>query len=123
MKLKLDENLPHGLCSTLASLGHDVHTVHEENLTGHVDAEIWDSAQREGRFLLTQDLDFSDTRKFIPGLHHGLLLVRLNSPSRSDLLFRIGQLFRNENVEDWKGCFVVATDRKIRIQRPQGKLK
>ena len=123
MKLKLDENLPYALSSTLASLGHDVHTVYEENLIGHVDAEIWDSAQGEERFLLTQDLDFSDTRKFIPGLHHGLLLVRLNSPSRSDLLFRIEQLFRSENVEDWKGCFVVATGRKIRIQRPQGKLK
>jgi predicted nuclease of predicted toxin-antitoxin system len=123
MKLKLDENLPYGLSSTLGSLGHDVHTVYEENLTGHVDAEIWDSAQREGRFLLTQDLDFSDARKFIPGLHHGILLVRLKSPSRSDLLFRIEQLFKVENVGDWKGCFVVATDKKIRIQRPQGKLQ
>jgi predicted nuclease of predicted toxin-antitoxin system len=69
MKLKLDENLPYGLSSTLGSLGHDVHTVYEENLTGHVDAEICDSAQREGRFLLTQDLTFltreSSSRAFI----------------------------------------------------------
>ncbi len=93
MKLKLDENLPYGLSSTLGSLGHDVHTVYEENLTGHDDAEIRDFAQREGRFLLTQDLDFSDTRKFIPGLHHGVLLVRLNSPSRSDLRIIRGRPF------------------------------
>jgi hypothetical protein len=34
-------------------------------------------AQRAGRFLVTQDLDFSDVRRFEPGSHHGLLLVRL----------------------------------------------
>lgn len=118
MKLKLDENLPHRLSSILAAMGHDVETVHGEDLTGRVDGEIWDAAQQEERFLLTQDLDFSDTRKFVPGRHHGLLLMRLSRPSRSELLSRIAQLFQEENVESWKRCFVVATDRKIRVQRP-----
>jgi predicted nuclease of predicted toxin-antitoxin system len=117
MKLKLDENLPGGLSSALGRLGHDVHAVFEEGLVGHPDLEIWDAAQREERFLLAQDLDFSDVRRFIPGRHHGVLLLRLSSPSRLDLLSRILQLFERENVEEWKGCFVVATDRKIRIQR------
>ncbi len=119
MKLKLDENLPRGLNSALARLGHNVHDVYEEGLVGHPDAEIWDSAQREERFLLTQDLDFSDVRRFIPGRHYGVLLLRLSSPSRLDLLSRILQLFERENVEEWKGCFVVATDRKIRVQRAE----
>jgi predicted nuclease of predicted toxin-antitoxin system len=102
MNLKLDENLPRTLCTELTGLGHGVHSVFEEQLTGHPDADIWKAPQREGRFLITQDLDFSDTRKFIPGCHHGILLIRLSSPSRSNPTFRLRQIFESENVEDWK---------------------
>ena len=34
------------------------------------------AAQSDGRFLITQDLDFSDAREYVPGTHHGLLRVR-----------------------------------------------
>ena len=36
----------------------------------------WLAPQSGSRFLITQDLDFSDIRKFAPGTHHGLLLVQ-----------------------------------------------
>ena len=39
--------------------------------------DVWVAAQAEGRFLVTHDLDFSDTRKFEPGKHAGVLIVRL----------------------------------------------
>jgi predicted nuclease of predicted toxin-antitoxin system len=70
MKVKLDENLPLQIALELHARKHDVHTVGQEGLTGHGDADIWQAAQREGRLLITQDLDFSDTRKFQPGAHH-----------------------------------------------------
>ena len=121
MKIKLDENLPVRLATLLKGLGHDVHTVHQESLIGGSDKLIWEAAQNESRFLITQDLDFSDSRKFAAGSHHGILLVRLRSPSRRDLLERIGELFRGENVVQWAGCFVVATETKIRVVRVEGK--
>ncbi|HXP79942.1 MAG TPA: DUF5615 family PIN-like protein [Verrucomicrobiae bacterium] len=121
MKIKLDENLPYRLATLLKDLGHDVHTLRDESLLGHSDMEIWDRAQKESRFLITQDLDFSDLRQFAPGSHHGLLLVRLRSPSRRDLIERVGELFQKENVGQWAGCFVVATERKIRVLKPEGK--
>jgi predicted nuclease of predicted toxin-antitoxin system len=82
MKIKLDENLPSALEMFLRRLGHDVHTVHKENLMGRPDHEVWQAAQTESRFLMTQDLDFSDLRLFSPGSHHGILLLRLRSPGR-----------------------------------------
>lgn len=121
MKIKLDENLPLRLSDLLKDLGHDVHAVHEERLVGHNDREIWEAAQKESRFLITQDLDFSDLRRFAPGVHHGILLIRLHSPNRRNLVERIGELFQKESVGEWAGCFVVATERKIRIVRPQSK--
>jgi predicted nuclease of predicted toxin-antitoxin system len=118
MKIKLDENLPRGLAALLRDLGHDVHTPHEERLVGHTDKEIWEAAQKESRFLITQDLDFSDSRRFVPGSHRGTLLVRLRSPNRINLIERIAELFQKENVVEWASCFVVATERKVRVLRP-----
>jgi predicted nuclease of predicted toxin-antitoxin system len=77
VKIKLDENLPRQLVPLLTKLGHDVDTVPDERLTGRDDTAVWAAAQAAGRFLVTQDLDFSDARTYVPGTHHGLLLVRL----------------------------------------------
>jgi len=121
MKIKLDENLPLRLANLLKEIGHDVHTVHDERLMGRADREVWEVAEKESRFLITQDMDFSDSRDFVPGSHHGILLVRLHSPNRRNLGGRIVELFRKENVDEWARCFVVATERKIRVLKPESK--
>lgn len=118
MRLKLDENLPAALVAKLSELGHDVDTVPSEGLTGHPDGDVWEAAQRARRLLVTQDLDFSDVRQFRPGTHHGLLLVRLVRPGRSALLERVHGLFLTQDVASWAGCFIVATEVKLRVFRP-----
>ena len=118
MRIKLDENLPTRLVSVLADLGHDVDTVPSERIAGKDDAVVWQAAQAGHRFLVTQDLDFSDVRKYTPGTHHGLLLVRLPEPGRTSLFERIVALFQIENVESWDGCLVIATPNKVRVRRP-----
>jgi predicted nuclease of predicted toxin-antitoxin system len=115
MRIKLDENLPARLSPLLSKLGHDLSTVDDEGLRGSPDSVIWQAAQRESRFLITQDLDFSDLRTFTPGTHHGILLVRLHSPSRQALSERILAVFSTEDVEAWLGCFVIVSSRKIRV--------
>lgn len=118
MRVKLDENLPASLAADLGALGHDVDTVVQEQLTGRDDPTVWMATQSATRFLVTQDLDFSDVRQFAPGTHEGLMLVRLRTPSRKRLISRVKQIFGTENVESWHRCFVVATERKIRVRRP-----
>src|ERR1700751_5606446 len=103
MKIKLDENLPVRLTVFLAGLDHDVHTVADENLSGGSDRDVWEAAQRDERFVITQDLDFSDLRRFAPGTHHGILLVRLRSPDRQSLIRRIREVFQHEEVGSWIG--------------------
>lgn len=118
MLVKLDENLPSRLVNALVSLGHDVDTVFTEGLAGRPDEEVWNATQAAGRFLISQDLDFSDMRRFHPGIHCGILLVRLRNPGRNALFLKVKSLFENEATESWKGCFIVATERKLRIRRP-----
>ena len=117
MKIKLDENLPTALARRLGDLGHDVETVHDEARVGQDDDRIWQAAQIEERFFITQDLDFSDIRKFVPGSHWGLLLVRFHKPGRRALTEILGSIFATQDIESWRGCFVVATEHKIRVIR------
>lgn len=116
MRIKLDENLPVRLASLLRQHGYDVDTVPEEQLTGKPDTEVWQAARNEGRFLITQDLDFSDTRRFAPGTHAGLLLLRLREPGANALIKAVGAIAGE--IADWSGCFVVLTEHKIRVKRP-----
>jgi len=119
VKIKLDENLPDRLVAVLTGLGHNVDTVRTEQLTGRADPDVWSAAQAARCFLITQDLDFSDVRRYTPGTHAGLLLVRLTRPGRNALFERVSTVFQTEKIEDWTGCLVVATEQKIRIRRPE----
>ena len=116
MKIKLDENLPVRIKAILQTRGHDVDTVPEEQLSGCPDASVWAAACAEGRMLITQDLDFSDTRLFAPGRHAGVVLLRLREPGAHALVTAMGRIA--DEVSGWARCFVVVTDHKIRVRRP-----
>jgi predicted nuclease of predicted toxin-antitoxin system len=122
MKIKLDENTPFRLAHILSQYGHQVDTVPQEGLAGREDSEIWEAAQQAGCFLITQDLDFSDIQRFIPGIHHGMLLVRLRESGRKALIRTVEAIYQMEDVESWHGCLVIVTDRNIRVRRPEGSI-
>jgi len=99
-------------------LGLDVDTVLDENLGGHPDSDVWVASQSEGRLLVTQDLDFSDVRRFAPGTHCGLLLVRLPDAEQWRISDYLLAWFSSVDAGTWAGCFVVATPNRIRVMRP-----
>jgi len=117
MRIKLDENLPARLAPALEQLGHDVHTVHDEKLAGVDDNALWLRVQQECCFLVTQDLDFADKRRFIPGTHAGTLLVRLRNPGRGALYSLVLRLFQQMENAEFGGAHIVATEHKIRITK------
>ncbi len=118
MRIKIDENLPAILVDVLAEFGHDAETSPSEGLAGKSDEDIWAAAVAAGRFLITQDMDFSDMRRYTPGTHPGILLVRLRDPSRAVFVERLSQILRTEDIADWEGCIVVTTEHKVRVRRP-----
>jgi predicted nuclease of predicted toxin-antitoxin system len=118
MRIKLDENMPAVLAASLVELGHDAETAPAEGLAGCGDDAVWSAAQSEQRFLITQDLDFSDLRALILASHAGVMLVRLRRSSRRRLIARVHSVFATERVEDWRGCIVVVTENKVRVRRP-----
>jgi predicted nuclease of predicted toxin-antitoxin system len=118
VKLKLDENIAESAAPRLATLGFDVDTARAEGLCGKSDEEVWTASQREGRLLVTHDLDFADARKFAPGTRHGLLLVRLPDSEQWRVGDHLVAWFSSPDVESWVTCLVVATPNKVRVIRP-----
>jgi predicted nuclease of predicted toxin-antitoxin system len=118
MRVKLDENLPISLVPGLAELGHDADSVEGEGAAGWDDKSVFRLACEADRFFITQDLHFADVRALAPGTHPGIMVVRLTEGGRRALHRRVLAIFRDENTEDWRGCLVVATENKARVQRP-----
>jgi predicted nuclease of predicted toxin-antitoxin system len=115
VRLKLDENIPASAGPRLSALGFDVDTVLAEGLQGRADEDVWTAARAESRMLVTQDLDFADVRKFAPGTHAGLFIVRLPDSEQWRLPDYLVGWFAARDVASWRGCFIVATPNKLRI--------
>lgn len=117
MRILLDENLPADLTGILRALGHDVEHVYSKALSGKPDPDVRALAETEQRMLVTQDIRFADARAFTPGAHAGFVLVRLKQEGLRAILRKLESVFRTEDVESWRGCFVVIGEEKVRVRR------
>ena len=118
MKLKLDENLSRHLKTRLNDLGHDVSTTADENLLSQPDTVVAAAAYAEGRILLTLDIEFADLRKYQPGTHPGIVLVRPSSFVPLTVNRYVENFVRDTDLEKLQGCVVVVDSTKVRIRRP-----
>ena len=118
MKVKLDENVPAALKGMLEQQGHDTITVPQEGLAGRCDAAIWEAAQAEDRLLITMDLDFADIRRFSPGTHGGLLILRPPRHGRRSISALLKAVVAQHPLESFKGCIVISDERTIRVRKP-----
>lgn len=119
MLIKIDECLPGEVADLLTGVGHEVETVKREGLKGSVDSIIWETINKENRFLVTSDLDFSDIRKYAPGTHPGVLLLRLSREGRTHITLYLKKLISKFDFNEWKGCLVIGSDHKIRVKKPK----
>lgn len=101
-KVLLDENIPTAVLWWCISQGFDVMTAREAGLVGRSDNELNAFLHREGRVLITLDLDFSDPIKLPlgpgrivlrPWITDGELMVRLLRKVIPLGLPRAGELF------------------------------
>jgi predicted nuclease of predicted toxin-antitoxin system len=118
VKLKLDENLSRHLKHGLTLLGHDVATTADEGLLSQPDTIIATEAKREGRILLTLDIEFADLRKHPPGRHPGIILFRPRSFGPLAVNHFVEQFMSRLDLEPVRGCIVVVDATKVRVRRP-----
>ena len=118
VRVKVDENFAQSHVSLLEDAGHDAESVFDEGLSGLQDAALWARVTEEDRLFITLDLDFSDIRRFPPGTHPGILLLRPRNASREAVRTVLRRVLRTYALEELKGCLVVASDRHTRVRRP-----
>jgi len=86
VKLKLDENLNERGSALLVAGGHDVSTVVLQKMQAAVDAEVIEACRKEGRTLVTLDLDFANPLRFRPSQYPGIAVLRLPKKASIDNL-------------------------------------
>lgn len=90
----------------------------DEGLTGVVDEIVGETATREGRVLVTLDRGFGDVRRYPPGSHAGVVLLRLRRQSLPSQLAAVELLASYEGLSSLVGCTAVVTPSTLRIRRP-----
>lgn len=118
MKLKLDENLPRDLTTDLSSRGHDIDTVLDEQLGGEDDPVVVRTANREGRMVFTLDRGVGDVRRYPPGSHPGIMVLRPRSQDPESLLHLVDRFFQHHDLGQLRGCIVIVEPQRVRIRRP-----
>jgi predicted nuclease of predicted toxin-antitoxin system len=116
MRFKIDENLHDDVADALRTHGHDAQTVFEEGLCGHADAEIIEAARREGRVLLTLDLDFGNIREYPPEDCRGLIVLRVADQSRRHVLRVMDRIIAVLDCAPLEGHLWVVSEGGIRIR-------
>lgn len=118
MKVKLDENLSRSHAGHPHARGHDALTVHDEGIAGCTDEQLWQRVLDEGRLLITLDLGFSDIRRFAPGTHPGILLLRPSSSGPRAVAFVLERVLAAVSPESLAGGLAVADEQHTRLRRP-----
>lgn len=120
MRIKLDENLGRRWADQLRHAGHEVHTVHDESLSGASDDDVLAAAVAEDRALITLDLDFANPIRFPPGDTAGIVVLRIRDRTGLDDLDRlVGELIDTLTRAEPRGrLWIVERDRVRQYEAP-----
>ncbi len=115
MKFKTDENLPTEAADLLRAAGHDAVTVGEQRLSGSVDTTVGSVCQREGRALVTLDLDFADIKTYPPDRYPGFIVLRLVREDKASALRAIARTIPLLTSESVVGRLWIVEEHQVRI--------
>jgi predicted nuclease of predicted toxin-antitoxin system len=118
VRVKVDEHLPASVAALLRERGYDADTVIEEGLAGSTDEDLLVAAREEDRMIVTLDRGFGDIRRYPPGSHPGIVVLRLTDESALATRAAVIQLLDNHDLEDLRGTIAVVQHGSLRIRRP-----
>lgn len=116
MKFKIDENLPVEVAELLQQAGYDALTVLDQALGGEVDSKIGTICQREGRIIVTLDLDFADIRAYPPKDFSGLIVLRLKRQDKLHVLEIVKRLLKTLQHESPVNKLWIVGEHRVRIR-------
>jgi predicted nuclease of predicted toxin-antitoxin system len=119
MHIKVDEDLPRAVSVLLREAGYECSTVSEQGMGGFKDPNLWERVQQHRQFLVTADKGFGDIRKYPPGSHGGILLLRPSEDGVHPLIELVNQVLKTvSDLRTLSGLLAVASPQGLRIRRP-----
>lgn len=110
-KLLADENVKAKLVKFLVEQGFDA----TQAPKGLKDSELFASAVKEGRAILTHDKDFLNSARYPPKSCHGIVLLRIHPPELSKLKSATLKLLNKFSMKDLKGKTIVLGEYGVSI--------
>ncbi len=99
-----------------ADVGHDAHSVVQQSLGGQPDERVIDVCRREGRALITLDLDFSNILTYPPSNFTGIVVLRLADQEHVTVEAAIQRVLDLVPQEPVVGTLWIVEERRIRIR-------
>jgi predicted nuclease of predicted toxin-antitoxin system len=118
VRFKLDENIATSAAAALVDAGHDVDTVADEGLTGADDPAVLRAATHEGRLLVSLDRGLGDVRAYPPGTHAGVLVLRLDRQSPSEVTGALRAIVETVDVAPLSRAVAVWRNGTLRVRLP-----
>jgi predicted nuclease of predicted toxin-antitoxin system len=100
----------------LTAAGHDVSTVALQRMESEPDAAVMDACRREGRALVTLDLDFANPLDYRPSDYAGIAVLRLPKKASAEDLRQTVQTFaRGLDLNPLAGKLWIVEKGRIRL--------
>ena len=109
--------MPRPAVEMLRERGYDAAGVVEEGMRGWKDHVLWQAVQGEGRLLVTADKGFADIRRYQPGTHAGVLLLRPDQDGIRPVIQLLERFLAVYDLETAASTLTVVTPRSIRMRR------
>jgi predicted nuclease of predicted toxin-antitoxin system len=116
LKFKVDENLPTEAAELLGSAGHDAMPLGAQRMVGQPDTNVATLCRREGRAVVTLDLDFADIRAYRPSDYAGIIVLRLARLDKRRVLSVLQRLLPVLEDEPLAGKLWIVEETSVRVR-------
>lgn len=115
-QFEVDENLPVEVLDAFRTAGYDAISAVDQGLGGAAAPEVADVCRREGRALLTLDLDFADIRANPPDEYPGVIVLRLARQDMKTILKILSRLIEHLASLRITGQLWIVEENRIRTR-------
>jgi predicted nuclease of predicted toxin-antitoxin system len=117
MRFLIDMPLSPRTAEYLRSLGHDAVHAFEIGKAKSSDEELIAFAEKEGRIIITMDLDFGSILHYTKKSSPGLIVFRISFAAVEAVNVVLTALTQRMKPEEFVNSIVVVDDQRVRVRR------